>query len=174
MSPDSFKGKLLEEILAYLIRNAGYQLLVDPTQDPEELARRGNGLVVRGRGAVHQVDVLGQLGWIPAFNFPIRLFVEAKWHARNKTGLPDVRNAVGVLQDVNQNFTARDQEGQTRLVRRFNYCYSLFSTTGCSAPAQEMALAHQIFLIDLSGPEFAELRPARSRRLSPSPRPEIR
>jgi hypothetical protein len=106
VSLESFKGKVLEEVLAYLIRNAGYQLLVDPSQDPTELARRGNGLVVKGRGAVHQVDVLGQLGWIPAFTFPIRLFVEAKWHESSKTGLPEVRNAVGVLQDVNQNFSS--------------------------------------------------------------------
>lgn len=158
MSLESFKGKLLEEVLAYLIRNSGYRLLVDPSQDPDELERRGNGLVVRGRGAVHQVDVLGQLGWIPAFTFPIRLFVEAKWHARAKTGLPEVRNAVGVVQDVNQNFATRNHGGRARLVRRFSYCYSLFSTTGFTLPAQEMALAHQISLIDLSGHEFADLR----------------
>ncbi len=158
MSVESFKGKLLEEVLAFLIRNSGYQLLVDPAQDPDELDRRGNGLVVRGRGSVHQVDVLGQLGWIPAFTFPIRLFVEAKWHRQAKTGLPDVRNAVGVLLDVNQNYTTQNGEEGTRLIRRFNYCYSLFSTTGFTLPAQEMALAHQISLIDLSGPQFADLR----------------
>ena len=158
MSKEGFKGRLLEEVLAYLIRNSGYQLLVDPSQDPEELERRGNGLVVRGRGAVHQADVLGQFGWIPAFTFPIRLFVEAKWRAASKIGLADVRNAVGVLQDVNQNFSRRDDGGRTRLVRRFNYCYSLFSTSGFTAPAQEMALAHQVSLIDLSGTEFDELR----------------
>jgi len=158
MSVESFKGKLLEEVLAYLIRNSGYRLLVDPSQDPDELSRRGNGLVVRGRGAVHQADVLGQLGWIPAFTFPIRLFVEAKWHRQSRTGLADVRNAVGVLQDVNQNYTTQNGADRPRLIRRFNYCYSLFSTTGFTAPAQEMALAHQISLIDLSGPEFDDLR----------------
>ena len=115
-------------------------------------------MLATARGAVHQADVLGQLGWIPAFTFPIRLFVEAKWHREAKTGLPDVRNAVGVLQDVNQNFSARNEGGRTRLVRRFNYCYSLFSTTGFTKPAQEMALAHQISLIDLSGAEFDDLR----------------
>lgn len=158
MSVESFKGKLLEDVLAYLIRNSGYQLLVDPSQDPDELSRRGNGLVVRGRGAVHQADVLGQLGWIPAFTFPIRLFVEAKWHRQSRTGLADVRNAVGVLQDVNQNYTTQNGPNRPRLIRRFNYCYSLFSTTGFSGPAQEMALAHQVSLIDLSGSEFDDLR----------------
>ena len=158
LSLESFKGKILEEVLAFLIRNSGYQLLVDPVQDPTELTRRGNGIVVKGRGAVHQADVLGQLSWIPAFTFPIRLFVEAKWHRVGKTGLADVRNAVGVLQDVNQNFST--QEGGTRpvLVKRYNYCYSLFSTTGFTRPAQDMALAHLVSLIDLSGAEFDSLR----------------
>jgi hypothetical protein len=160
VSLESFKGKVLEEVLAYLIRNAGYQLLVDPAQDPTELARRGNGLVVKGRGAVHQADVLGQLSWIPAFTFPIRLFVEAKWHENAKTGLPEVRNAVGVLQDVNQNFTTRSGPRNPIPIKRFTYCYSLFSTTGFSKPAQDMALAHLVSLIDLSGPEFSGLRDA--------------
>ncbi len=65
---------------------------------------------------------------------------------------------VGVLLDVNQNYTTQNGEEGTRLIRRFNYCYSLFSTTGFTLPAQEMALAHQISLIDLSGPQFADLR----------------
>lgn len=161
-SRESINGAVLEEALAYLIRNAGYQLLVDEQQDPDELRNRANGLVVRGRGTGHQVDVLGQLAWIPAFTFPLRLFVEAKWHGEVKTGLRTVRNAVGVIQDVNQNyFTAGVAHGgRARLVRRFTYCYSLFSTTGFTEPAEDMALAHQISLIDLSGPDFGPVREA--------------
>jgi hypothetical protein len=159
MSVESFKGKLLEELLAYLIRNSGYRLLVDFSQDPDELRNAGSGLVVKGRGAQHQVDVLGQLGWVPAFTFPIRMFVEAKWHEKSKTGLKDVRNAVGVLQDINQNYVSqKSADGRRRLIRRFNYTYSLFSTTGFSPLAAEMALAHLISLVDLSGAEFADLR----------------
>src|SRR5437016_5882482 len=102
-SRESLKGYLLEEILAYLIRNTGYTLLVDPVQDPEQLELRGNGLVVRGRGAVHQADVLGEFEWIPAFTYPIRLFVEAKCR-RARTGIGPVRGAVGVLNDINQHY----------------------------------------------------------------------
>ena len=78
ISEESLRGYILEEVLAYLIRTTGYELLVDPSQDPRELGRKGSGLVVKGRGAVHQVDVLGELKWIPAFTFPLRLIVEAK------------------------------------------------------------------------------------------------
>jgi len=152
---DSLKGYLLEEILAYLIRNTGYKLLVDPSQDPRELARKGNGLVVKGRGAVHQVDVLGQLAWIPAFTFPLRVFVEAKCRT-TRTGIAEVRNAVGVLDDINQNYSPV-REGKP-LLQRFTYRYVLFSTSGFTSTASDMGLAHQISLVDLSGPSFKDLR----------------
>ncbi len=154
-SKSTLKGYLLEEILAYLIRNTGYRLLVDKSQDPRELDQKGNGLVVRGRGGVHQADVLGQLHWIPAFTFPIRLFVEAKCRG-GKTGIAEVRNAVGIVNDLNQNY-APMQEGSKTLIKRYSYHYALFSTSGFSIPAIDYAMAHQISLIDVSGPAFADL-----------------
>jgi hypothetical protein len=42
--------------------------------------------------------------------------------------------------------------------QRFNYRYALFSTSGFADEASGLALAHQISLIDLSGPDFADLR----------------
>ena len=69
---------MLEEALAYLIRQTGYRILSDQADDPEDLKNTKSGLAVKGRGANHQVDVLGQLGWYPAFTHPLRLFVEAK------------------------------------------------------------------------------------------------
>jgi hypothetical protein len=159
ISVDSAKGYILEEVLAYLIRNAGYRLLVDPIQDPNDLTWERNGLVVIGRGAVHQVDVLGQLEWIPAFTFPIRLFAEAKFRD-SRTGLLTVRNAVGTILDINQNyFSLLDRRHKGFDFRpRFQYSYALFSTSGFTNGATRMAMAHQISLIDLSGSEFRDLR----------------
>ncbi|MGC7872064.1 hypothetical protein ACPUYX_11110 [Desulfosporosinus sp. SYSU MS00001] len=152
---ESLKGYLLEEILAYLIRNTGYNLLVDPSQDQRELDKRGNGLVVKGRGADHQVDVLGQLKWVPAFTFPLRLFVEAKCRSV-RTGIGEIRNAVGVLDDINQNYSpVREGKG---ILPRYTYRYALFSTSGFTSTAADMALAHQISLVDLSGTDFLDLR----------------
>lgn len=152
---DSIKGYLLEEVLAYLVRNAGYNLLVDPSQDPIELERRGNGLVVRGRGGVHQADVLGQFSWFPAFTFPVRLFVEAKFRS-HKTALPAARNAVGVVDDINQNYFSTTHG--TPLLQRYAYRYALFSTSGFTSDAIHYAMAHQISLVDLSGGDFTDLR----------------
>lgn len=155
ISKETLKGYILEEVLAYLIRKTGYKLLVDPEQDPRELGKRGNGLVVKGRGGSHQVDVLGQLNWIPAFTFPLRLFIEAKFRKR-KTGIEAVRNAVGVLLDISQNNSPTRE--QKVFHQKYHYAYALFATSGFSKYAVDMALAHEISLIDLSGDEFRELR----------------
>jgi hypothetical protein len=155
LSQDTLRGYVLEEILAKLIQNTGYRLLVDAEQDRDELENRANGLAVRGRGGAHQVDVLGELAWIPAFTFPLRLIVEAKARGR-KSGIDDVRNAVGVVSDVNQNFT-RSSATRSALLQKFAYRYALFSAAGFTAPAAEYALAHQISLIDLSAQDFVDL-----------------
>ena len=54
---NALRGYILEEVLAYLVSGAGYNLLVHPEQDPDNLIRRGNGLGVKGRGSDHQADV---------------------------------------------------------------------------------------------------------------------
>ncbi len=157
ISKETLRGYLLEEALAYLIRGTGYTLLVDRSQDPLELENRGHGLVVKGRGSEHQADVLGELNWIPAFTFPIRLFVEAKY--RNaRTGIAPVRNAVGILEDINQNYFSI--QSRSILTKRYTYNYALFSTSGFSQDAVNMAIAHRISLIDLSGSDFEELKTA--------------
>lgn len=112
---------------------------------------------VKGRGTSHQVDVLGEFPFTPAFSLPVRLFLEAK-HYATPCRLEVVRNAHGVIHDVNQNYVT--DPGSVRPRRRFRYCYALFSTSGFTQDAQDFALAHQISLIDLSGASFAWLRAA--------------
>jgi hypothetical protein len=152
----TLRGYLLEETLAWLLRESAYELLTGDDMDPE-LEGHGAELKVRGRGAAHQVDVLGQFAFTPAFSLPVRLFLEAKFVA-GACGLGVIRNAFGVSQDVNQNYIADPENPHPR--RRFQYCYALFSTSGFTKPAQEFALAHQISLVDLSGGSFANLRGA--------------
>jgi hypothetical protein len=148
------RGYLLEEALAWLLRNTGYRLLVDESQDPTDLVGRGGALHVKGRGAEHQVDVLGEFVFTPAFSLLIRLFLEAKFTV-DKTDLPVVRNAHGVIHDINENFV--HGPGQ-RLRRRYRYVYTLFSAKGFTKAAQDFALAQQISLVDLSGASLTWLR----------------
>jgi hypothetical protein len=151
ITKEAIQGYILEEVLAYLIRHTGYDLLVEPSQDPEALKIRHNGLVVIGRGTYHQVDVLGQLKWIPAFTYPLRLFVEAKFR-KNKTGIEVVRNLVGTIIDINQ------KEFSGALFRqRFHYAAALFSPSGFTENASQMALAHGVSLLDMGTPDFEAL-----------------
>lgn len=89
------------------------------------------------------------------FYFPLRLFVEAKALGR-PVGLSHVRNAVGVIEDVNQKYTRR--EVGRRPLRCYSYRYALFSTSSFTGNAADFALAHQVSLIDLGGPSFHDLR----------------
>lgn len=146
------RGHVLEELLAELLRASGYELLVDADQDAFALVAGSNGLRVRGRGADHQADVLGQLRLALPFTFPIRLFVEAKYRT-GKTSLADVRNAVGVVNDVNEHFSTAAAQA-AGLKTRHVYRYALFSASGFTQDAQSYALAHQLSLIDLSAPAF--------------------
>ncbi|TQF07168.1 restriction endonuclease [Kitasatospora acidiphila] len=147
------QGYLLEEALAWLLRSSGYRLLVHASQDPDELVTDGNTLRVRGRGALHQVDALGEFAFTPAFSMPVRLFLEAKFK-QDRCGLEIVRNAHGVLHDVNENFMTH---AGRRPRQRYHYAYALFSTSGFTPDAQKYAVAHQISLVDMSGASFAWL-----------------
>ena len=156
MKKTQFKGYLLEEITSHLIRTSGYSLIpTAPTNDPD-LTNAPNGLNIRGRGAQHQVDVLGEMSWIPSFTFPVRLIVEAKFRS-TPTGVDVVRSEIGVLNDVNENYFVVEG-GEPR--PRYRYSSVIVSTSGFTKPAVSMAIAHQIQLVDLSSADYERLRNA--------------
>ncbi|WP_211244531.1 hypothetical protein [Actinospica robiniae] len=148
------RGYLLEECLAWLLRGSGYRLLVSVEDDPVELEAQGQELRVRGRGTSHQVDVLGELAFTPAFSLPVWMFLEAKYYS-TPCRLEVARDAHGVIDDVNENYANRPATGRPQ--RRFHYAYALFSASGFTSGAQQYALAQQISLIDLSVPAFTWL-----------------
>jgi len=158
-SEQQIRGYVPEEVLAFLIKNSGYYLLPDASYDPQELVDQPNGLAVRGRGATHQADVLGQLSWAPAFTYPLRLFVEAKYYSgTRRICLSTVRSAVGIIEDVDQNFQVIPGAISVTLRKRYTYRYALFSATSFDSHAAELAYAHGISLVDLSTPAFQPLR----------------
>lgn len=159
---EALRGDILEELLSKLLKRSGYKLLVKAHQDPDALVQGKNGLAVRGRGADHQADVLGELLLPTPFSLPIRLFVEAKYR-RTAVGLPVVRQAHGVIHDVNQRYAPATARRHAIPMRRYQYQYALFSATGFTLDAQRYALAHQISLVDLSSDVFADLRLAAHR-----------
>jgi hypothetical protein len=156
ISADALAGYLLEEAIAFLLSSNGYRLLQDSDADEQALRQAGHGLLVRGRGADHQADVLGDLLMPTPFSLPVRLFVEAK-NRGSKVGLAEVRNAHGVIDDVNQQYSTELSTSYRHPLRRYQYRYALFSAAGFKKEAQSYALAQQISLVDLSGPAFEPL-----------------
>lgn len=157
MKKSTLRGYLLEEALAYLIRTAGYTLLINPKQDIDNLRQGSAGIEVRGRGGWHQADVLGQLEVIPAFTYPFRLFTEAKFYEKKKVDMPVVRSAVGIVTDVNQAPCRIQKETNLPYGSKYSYSFAIFSTSGFSPKAVTMATSYFISLIDLNMDEYRSL-----------------
>jgi len=145
MKKAQFKGYLLEIVISYLIRNSGYKLIKSPSGD-KNITIASNWLNIQWRWSKHQIDVLWELKQIPAFSFPIRLIIEAKFRGK-PIWIETVRNIVWVLKDINENYISSDLKD---VFSRYHYTASIFSTSWFSEPAVNMAVAHQISLVDLS------------------------
>ncbi|MBZ2189399.1 restriction endonuclease [Alcanivorax sp. JB21] len=148
-SISQIRGALLEEAVLYLLEKFGYETIEPFSGHADESLRGGHsGLEVRGRGSWHQIDALAAFRSSPAFMYPLRLMVEAKCYQENRpVGIEVVRNAVGVLKDISENYFSVVGDDASIKIPRFNYYSSIFSTSGYTAGAINYALAHQIFLI---------------------------
>lgn len=156
VSISALQGFILEELIAKLLQSSGFDLLVEPAQDKHALTTAGNGLVIRGRGAKHQVDVLGQVRIDIPFSYPIRLFVEAKFRSA-PIGLEAVRNAVGVVNDVNEHYSSEHPAARDKTYTRYQYKYALFSASGFTSTAQTYAITQQISLVDMSVDSYSSI-----------------
>jgi len=151
MGISQIQGAIFEEVVAVLLGNTGYRRVTSRHYGIDDtISINGNGeIFVEGRGAQHQVDVLMDFPFTPSFNYPIRMFVEAKcYREENTIPIHIVRNAVGTLKDI-QEFWTRQMIDNAVTLRR-HYCYTLFSTSDFSKPAIEYGYSQGIFLVSLS------------------------
>lgn len=155
MKKSQARGYLLEIVLSKLIEINGYDVI--RMADNDEIVSRGNGLNVRGRGGFHQFDTLGRFKITPPFVYPLRLFVEAKFYDSNKVGIDRVRMGVGILEDVNSNYSTVKMNMEELSIEKYQYHYVIFSTSGFTEDAQLFAIAHKIHLIDLTGDEYRSI-----------------
>lgn len=145
------RGAMLEELVLKLLQMMGYRIIDSP--DHAEGTRNGGaGLKLRGRGEWHQIDALAAFDRTPAFMYPLRLLVEAKcYQKKSPVGIDVVRNSVGVLKDIDENFfsyrLSGDAHEESARGARFNYRTAIFSSSGYTKPALRYAIAHQVYLI---------------------------
>ena len=156
MKKSQAKGYLLEIVLAKLLKVNGYDLVTSSDNEIRILER--NGLNVKGRGGYHQFDSLGTFRITPPFVYPIRLFLEAKFYTDNKVGIDRIRMGIGILQDVNTNYSTVEMTSEELKLPKYNYNYAIFSTSGFTNGAQRLAIAHKIYLMDLSSGYYQWIR----------------
>lgn len=141
---NQIRGLLLEEVLLNLLKESGYST-VENSDNDITLETGSSGLEVIGRGSKHQIDAIANFSISPPFSYPIRILLEAKFHSEN-VGIDVVRNAVGVLKDVNEFFIPENNKISKP---RYHYQYAIFTSSRFSKPAQEYAFAHDIYLMKL-------------------------
>ncbi len=145
-------GMLQEEVMLYLLEASGYTPISSAFNDPT-LHQGSNGLEVKGRGGQHQIDAIADFAIQHLYVQPQRLLVEAKFRKDDPIGIEVMRNAVGILQDVN---TYWDQERQLATATRYSYQYAVLSSSGYTANAKTYALVHGIYLIYLDKLAFIQ------------------
>lgn len=136
------KGRIFEIIVKKLLEKNEYK---ECRPDGEQVDKNGR---VRGRGEWHQIDALGRWKYTIPFVYPIRLLCEAKcWDY--PVDLSVIRNFVGVLKDISENYFVEDGQNidKRMLSKRYTDCGAVFSVSGFTSKAQKYAYAHNIFLV---------------------------
>ncbi len=151
------KGKLFEYLVRQLLLARGFR----PVGEDRPLVYRGSaGLMVQGLGQPHNADVLLYPPYQTPFYYPTRLLVECKCY-RDSIGLPIVRNALGLREDLNhfeivtEEMLENRQSPRGRRVkydtrRRWLYQVAVASVDGFKDTAVAFAQAHRIPLISFA------------------------
>lgn len=145
----AIRGLLLEEVLLNLLKESGYSTITEVGNDIT-LNQGHSGIEVKGRGWNHQIDAIADFLMTPPFSYPIRLLLEAKFYTSQDIGINVIRNAVGVLKDVNEYWVSNNEISK----HRFHYQYAVFTSSSFSTPAQKYAFAQDIYLIKLENNKY--------------------
>lgn len=162
----SIKGKLFEYFVFRLLVACGFKP-VNP--DGLLVYKGGPGLMVQGIGQPHNADVLLSPPIQTPFYYPTRLIVECKCY-NTAIGLPQIRNALGLRDDIN-NFEIvtedilenrkhnRSSKPKFHDTKRYVYQVAVASIDGFASTAFPFAKAHRIPLISFAhSAMFASIR----------------
>ena len=162
----SIKGKLFEYFVFRLLVSCGFKPVIP---DGLLVYKGGPGLMVQGIGQPHNADVLLTPPIQTPFYYPTRLLVECKCYDK-PIGLPQIRNALGLRDDIN-NFeivtekilknrqSVRSAGPKFYDMKRYVYQVAVASIDGFKSTAFPFAKAHRIPLISFgSSGLFAGVR----------------
>jgi hypothetical protein len=157
MSASKLKGSLLEYIVRRLLLNCGFTNVVP---DGLLIFKRSGLTMINGKGAAHDADVLMNPPIQMPFSYPSRLNFECKAY-KEKSGLPIIRNALGLRYDINNFEVITRQHLDERMNnrrstfsaidnrQRFNYQVGVASVEDFTRPAFEFAANNKIPLLSL-------------------------
>lgn len=121
------------------------------------------GQMIQGLAEAHNADVLLEPPVQTPFYSPTRLLIECKDY-KKKVGLPTLRGALGLREDINhfdivdrRELEARRRNRRSGLVypfRRYSYQVAVASMSGFTAAAQNFAATHRIPLIEFNKMPF--------------------
>lgn len=136
------KGAVFEKVVRKLLEKNEYEKCSPDNEQVDDCGR------VRGRGEWHQIDALGRWRYVVPFVYPIRLLCEAKF-LNGPADLPVVRNFVGVVKDISENYFVEDNQNidKRMLSKRHTDCGAIFSVNGFTSNAERYAYAQNIFLV---------------------------
>lgn len=156
----SVKGKLFEFFVCELLLFCGFKPV---NKDGLLIYDGGPGTMIQGLGQPHNADVLLEPPFQTPFYFSTRLLIECKCYS-DKIGLPIIRNALGLREDINrldivtkdilENRKASHTTKPTSYpMKRYSYQVGVASMSGFKDTAYSFAQTHRIPLIS-----FAENR----------------
>jgi len=150
------KGALLEYLVRRLLFKCGF---IPVVADNMYTYRRGNLFFVNGRGAAHDADVFMEPPIQMPFIYPTRVIFECKAYS-SRAGLPIVRNALGLREDINEfEIVTKESLEKRRNNRRadyavekrdrYNYQVGVAGVGGFTRSAVEFATNNKIPLLSL-------------------------
>ncbi len=167
----SIKGKLFEYLVYRLLVACGFNPV---SPDGLLVYKGGPGLMVQGIGQPHNADVLLYPPIQTPIYYPTRLIVECKCY-NEPIGLPQIRNALGLREDINnfeivtEDILENRKHGRTNKpkfhpMKRYVYQVAVASIDGFKSTAYPFAKAHRIPLISFARSElFVDVRRAISK-----------
>lgn len=158
MSAASLRGAILEYLVRKLFIKCGFTSVL---ADKIYTFNRGHLFMINGKGAAHDADVLMQPPIQIPFSIPTQILFECKAYSTRKIGLPILRNALGLRNDINDfeivthaSLMRRQNNRRTQLAveqrDRHWVQVGVAAVNDFSKPAIEFALNNKIPLLSLS------------------------
>lgn len=97
MNVGNIKGAILEFIVRNILKSCGFTNVLE---EKPFVFKDGDLLKINGKGAAHDADVLMDPPIQIPFSYPMRIIFECKAYS-SKVGLPIIRNALGLREDIN-------------------------------------------------------------------------